>query len=142
MNHDGCILSATRPSTKRLSFWISSRFASKSIFGMLLAEMGAVRIHRLPQNSLTSGRLRENNNVVAATVAKLKSGWDFVIFPEGHSSTNHKILQVLNGAAWTLMEYSKTHPSDLQPVIIPVCLVYSDKSTFRSHVSSVLMTED
>ncbi|KAJ7284356.1 hypothetical protein C8J57DRAFT_1497285 [Mycena rebaudengoi] len=76
----------------------------------------------------------ENNNVVAATVAKLKSGWDFVIFPEGHSSTNHKILQVLNGAAWTLMEYSKTHPSDLQPVIIPVCLVYSDKSTFRSRV--------
>ena len=63
------------------------------------------------------------------------------LFPEGTSYTEPKIMQVKDGAAWAALEYAKLQQS--QPagnrskgiVIVPVAIVYTNKSKYRSDVS-------
>ena len=63
------------------------------------------------------------------------------LFPEGTSYTEPKIMQVKEGAAWAALEYAKLQRE--QPtgngskgiVIVPVAIVYTNKSKYRSDVS-------
>ena len=58
------------------------------------------------------------------------------IFPEGTSYTQPAIVQVLSGAAWAAVEFDKYmdgHPHQ-EVVIVPVGIVYTDKSQYQSRV--------
>ena len=63
------------------------------------------------------------------------------LFPEGTSYTEPRIMQVKDGAAWAALEYAKLQRE--QPagtgskgiVIVPVAIVYTNKSKYRSDVS-------
>jgi len=63
------------------------------------------------------------------------------LFPEGTSYTEPRIMQIKDGAAWAALEYAKFQRE--QPagngskgiVIVPVAIVYTNKSKYRSDVS-------
>jgi len=62
------------------------------------------------------------------------------LFPEGTSYTEPKIMQVKDGAAWAALEYAKIQreqPTGTRSkgiVIVPVAIVYTNKSKYRSDV--------
>ena len=63
------------------------------------------------------------------------------LFPEGTSYTEPRIMQVKEGAAWAALEYAKiqreqpTNNGSKGIVIVPVAIVYTNKSKYRSDVS-------
>jgi glycerol-3-phosphate O-acyltransferase/dihydroxyacetone phosphate acyltransferase len=60
------------------------------------------------------------------------------VFPEGTSYTEPAIAQILSGAAWAALEFMRSQHAGgkVESVaIIPVGIVYTDKSKFRSRVS-------
>ena len=60
------------------------------------------------------------------------------LFPEGTSYTEPRIMQVKDGAAWAALEYTKwarAQPGGAPLVmIVPVSIVYTNKSKYRSRV--------
>ena len=62
------------------------------------------------------------------------------LFPEGTSYTEPRIMQVKDGAAWAALEYAKLQREQhtgnqlKSIVIVPVAIVYTDKSKYRSNV--------
>ena len=66
------------------------------------------------------------------------------LFPEGTSYTEPRIMQVKDGAAWAALEYAKLQREQPQGngskgvVIVPVAIVYTNKSKYRSDVSICL----
>ncbi len=62
------------------------------------------------------------------------------IFPEGTSYTEPRIMQVKDGASWSALEYLKwarLNPEkapENEVVIVPVGIVYTNKSKYRSDV--------
>ena len=77
------------------------------------------------------------------TFEALSKGSAVALFPEGTSYTEPRIMQVKDGAAWAALEYTKwveeqrsAGVSGLQDVIVvPVAIVYTNKSKYRSSVS-------
>ena len=75
------------------------------------------------------------------TFNTLRNDKAVALFPEGTSYTEPKIMQVKDGAAWAALEYAKLQRE--QPggsgskgiVVVPVAIVYTDKSKYRSDVS-------
>ena len=76
------------------------------------------------------------------TIETLSTGGAVALFPEGTSYTEPRIMQVKDGSAWAAMEYTKwareninkAAPKDV--VIVPVSIVYTDKTKYRSSVRS------
>lgn len=74
------------------------------------------------------------------------------VFPEGTSYTQSRIVQVMPGAAWAAVEYvryvhdqngygngkGKGKETETGLKIVPVAIVYTDKSRYQSRVSSTL----
>ena len=73
------------------------------------------------------------------TFEALSRGLVVALFPEGTSYTEPRIMQVKDGAAWAALEYTKwivegrAHTKNV--VIVPVAIVYTNKSKYRSSVS-------
>ena len=67
-----------------------------------------------------------------------EEGVAVALFPEGTSYTEPRIMQVKDGAAWAALEYTKwarAQPGGAPPVmIVPVSIVYTNKSKYRSRV--------
>ena len=63
------------------------------------------------------------------------------LFPEGTSYTEPRIMQVKDGAAWAALEYAKLQREQGNVskgvVIVPVAIVYTNKSKYRSDVNLV-----
>lgn len=78
------------------------------------------------------------------TFDTLAHGWAVALFPEGTSYTEPRIMQVKDGAAWAALEYmkwAKENPGKVskKPVtVVPAAIVYTNKSKYRSDVSSIL----
>lgn len=72
------------------------------------------------------------------TIEALAKGAAVALFPEGTSYTEPRIMQVKDGAAWAALEYTKwakESGKDLPDVtVIPVSIVYTNKSKYRSSV--------
>jgi glycerol-3-phosphate O-acyltransferase/dihydroxyacetone phosphate acyltransferase len=74
----------------------------------------------------------------------LGKGEAIALFPEGTSYTEPRIMQVKDGAAWASLEYldwlktndMQTPERDIR--VIPVAIVYTNKSKYRSAVSIIL----
>lgn len=78
----------------------------------------------------------DNQTLLRGSFEVLKSGEALALFPEGTSYTEPRILQVKDGASWAALEYAKWRKTnDARPaVIVPVGMVYTDKSQYRSAV--------
>jgi len=68
------------------------------------------------------------------------------VFPEGTSYTEPSIAQIKEGAGWAAVEYirwrmekngSKCQDKPTRLVIVPVGIVYTDKSHYLSRVSDI-----
>jgi glycerol-3-phosphate O-acyltransferase / dihydroxyacetone phosphate acyltransferase len=85
---------------------------------------------------------KERDVLFRGTFEALARGSAIALFPEGTSYTEPRIMQVKDGAAWAAMEYTawaQENPgkaSSLPITIIPAAIVYTDKSKYRSNVSS------
>lgn len=125
----------------------------------ILSSSGAIPVRRNPNNGngSTSGRTDAVTNGGASqsslfreTSAALIKGELIGVFPEGTSYTQPSIIQVMPGAAWAAVEYAR-HVRDRRNdgdvkgteefcggkrdlVIVPVGIVYTDKSRYRSRI--------
>ena len=87
-------------------------------------------------------RTKDRQKLFAGTMVALSEGAAVALFPEGTSYTEPRIMQVKDGAAWAALEYTKwrrENENKGDPVaIVPVAIVYTDKSKYRSRVSVAL----
>ena len=112
----------------------------------ILKSSGAIPIRRSPNSG--SGQAKANNNGDRSTLfressAALAAGQVIGVFPEGTSYTSHHILQVMPGAAWAAVEFLRSQrgvKGNLKTglKIVPVAIVYTDKSRYRSRVCFLL----
>ena len=89
---------------------------------------------------------KDRQKLFKGTIEALAQGKAVALFPEGTSYTEPRIMQVKDGAAWAAMEYTKwakENPgrgSAKDVVIVPVSIVYTNKSKYRSAVSFAIVT--
>lgn len=75
------------------------------------------------------------------TLEVLARGGAVALFPEGTSYTEPGVMQVKVGAAWAALEYTKwaadhgIEPPEVK--IVPLTIVYTNKSKYRSDVSAI-----
>lgn len=130
---------------------------------MILLSSGSIPVHRNPdKDSRTNSRHGVPKSAPSASVhaslfretsAALAAGEAIGVFPEGTSYTEPSIAQMKDGAAWAAVEYlmwendkdKRMVNEDNQErltgkglVIIPVGIVYTDKSQYLSRVSELL----
>jgi len=91
----------------------------------------------IPVDRKSKDRLK----LLKGTIEALAEGKAVALFPEGTSYTEPRIMQVKDGAAWAALEYTKwamenpEHVSRRDVVVVPVAIVYTNKSKYRSAVS-------
>jgi glycerol-3-phosphate O-acyltransferase/dihydroxyacetone phosphate acyltransferase len=83
----------------------------------------------------------DNQKLMKPTFEVLALGETVAVFPEGTSYTEPRIMQVKDGIAWTALEYTKWLRGDegrksggKDVVVVPVSIVYTNKSKYRSSV--------
>ncbi|KAJ7773248.1 glycerol-3-phosphate-1-acyltransferase [Mycena metata] len=131
---DVATLAATIPHRRKVSFWAKSTTFSHPVLGPILSSSGAIPVRRNPDkvDSATS-----NAALFDASTAALARNQVIGVFPEGTSYTEPAIAQILSGAAWAALEFMRSqhkHGKTGSVVIIPVGIVYTNKSKFRSRV--------
>ncbi|KAF9650871.1 acyltransferase [Thelephora ganbajun] len=128
---DPAVLSASVPNQRILHYWSKASLFAHPVANYVLTSSGCIPVDRKNKDRMvlfkgTFGTLRDDK-VVA-------------LFPEGTSYTEPKIMQIKDGAAWAALEYAKLQRE--QPtgngskgiVIVPVAIVYTNKSKYRSDV--------
>ncbi|KAF5374167.1 hypothetical protein D9615_008902 [Tricholomella constricta] len=141
---------ATIPYRRHLSFWAKSSMFANPITRAILVSSGAIPVRRNPNNGNGNGNgdgngcapqaslFRESSNALAA-------GQVIGVFPEGTSYTQPSIMQVMSGAAWAAVDYvrgareqvdenGKANVDERELTIVPVGIVYTDKSRYQSRV--------
>lgn len=106
----------------------------------VLLSSGAIPVYRNPNSSPPSHDKKPTaGSLFDSSSAALARGDVLGVFPEGTSYTEPRIVQVKDGAARAALEYVKyvratsaRVTSDL--VIVPVGIVYTDKSQYQSRV--------
>ncbi|KAJ7170667.1 glycerol-3-phosphate-1-acyltransferase [Mycena crocata] len=131
---DVATLAATIPHRRMVSFWAKSTTFSHPVLGPILSSSGAIPVRRNPNkaDSATS-----NVALFDASTAALTRNQVIGVFPEGTSATESQIVQILSGAAWSALEFMRSQHADdskQSVIIIPVGIVYTNKSKFRSRV--------
>jgi glycerol-3-phosphate O-acyltransferase / dihydroxyacetone phosphate acyltransferase len=81
----------------------------------------------------------EEEALFKGTFEALSRGLAVALFPEGTSYTEPRIMRVKDGAAWAALEYTKwikdnNIKADPNVLVIPVVIVYTNKSKYRSNV--------
>ncbi|KAJ7127013.1 hypothetical protein C8R44DRAFT_780182 [Mycena epipterygia] len=131
---DVATLSATIPHRRMVSFWAKSTTFAHPVLGPILSSSGAIPVRRNPNkaDSATS-----NAALFDASTAALARNQVIGVFPEGTSYTEPAIAQILSGAAWAALEFMRSqraHGKTQSVLIIPVGIVYTNKSKFRSRI--------
>jgi glycerol-3-phosphate O-acyltransferase / dihydroxyacetone phosphate acyltransferase len=102
--------------------------------------------HGDPSSSTTkadiSPEVSSRSALFGETSKALASNQVVAVFPEGTSYTQSSIVQLMPGAAWAAVEYARyVHDHDkrrethTELKIVPVAIVYTDKSRYQSRVS-------
>jgi glycerol-3-phosphate O-acyltransferase/dihydroxyacetone phosphate acyltransferase len=142
----------TIPYRRHLSFWAKSTMFVNPVTRAILLSSGAIPVRRNPNNgngpstttapSSTSPQpnlFKESSNALAA-------GQVIGVFPEGTSYTQSSIVQIMPGAAWAAVEFMKwarkrnLDEKAQELTIVPVGIVYTDKSRYLSRVSVSIYT--
>ncbi|EIN05733.1 hypothetical protein PUNSTDRAFT_106716 [Punctularia strigosozonata HHB-11173 SS5] len=137
---------ATIPFRRHVSFWAKSSMFRNPLAGQILYSSGAIPVYRNPNSSpiqatsaSSSKNTRQPTSLFDTSSRALKRGEVLGVFPEGTSYTEPQIVQIKDGAAWAAVEYAK-YVHARQPgsacglVIVPVGIVYTDKSQYQSRV--------
>ncbi|KIM81281.1 hypothetical protein PILCRDRAFT_89247 [Piloderma croceum F 1598] len=115
---DIAVLAITIPHRRPISFWTKSSLFEFPLAGAILSSSGAIPVTR--NHSPTS--------LFKSTSLALHRGEAIGVFPEGTSYTQPRIMQVKPGAVRAGVEFGKG------VVVVPVAIVYTDKSRYRSRV--------
>jgi len=153
---DIATLAATIPYRRHVSFWAKSTMFANPVAGAVLSSSGAIPVRRNPDNS-SATKKEGANELSRATLFRdtskaLAEGRVVGVFPEGTSYTQANIVQIMPGAAWAAVEFVRYAVNEkgkdvlgkgkekeivihtgLQ--IVPVAIVYTDKSKYQSRVS-------
>lgn len=117
-----------------------------------MTSAGSIPVRRNPNDHSRGDRKGDDSSdsrlaLFEATFRAFDADEVIGVFPEGTSYTEPQIVQVKEGAAWVALEYARwqtqqdtdhTHGERRKLVVIPVGIVYSDKSHFQSRVSGRL----
>lgn len=143
------------PFGRPVLFWAKASLFRNPIARAILSSSGSIPVHRGAStdhagNNDNSAVLKDVHlSLFRETFQALDAGEVIGLFPEGTSYTEPQIVQVKDGAAWAALEYSRWqlqhNPDDgsssgrgrnTKPLtIVPVGIVYSDKSLYQSGVS-------
>lgn len=115
-----------------MHYWSKASLFAHPVANYVLTSSGCISVDRKNKDRMvlfkgTFDTLR-NNKVVA-------------LFPEGTSYTEPRIMQVKDGAAWAALEYAKLQREKPAGngskgiLVVPVAIVYTNKSKYRSDVS-------
>ena len=123
------------------------------IGGSIMSSSGAIPVKRNPNRGADAAdnKTGSQSDLFVSTSRALSRGQVVGVFPEGTSYTQPSIVQIMSGAAWAAVEYLKwergranangkneasASSSKAQKlVIVPVSIVYTDKSRYLSRVS-------
>ncbi|GAW07945.1 glycerol-3-phosphate o-acyltransferase [Lentinula edodes] len=129
---------------RHVSFWAKDSMFKNTVGGWVMRSSGAIPVKRNPNKSESAelnrkGKLGKDNrseSLFASTTGTLALGKVVGVFPEGTSYTQPGIVQVMPGAARAAVEYEiwrrRNQGEDI--VIIPVGIVYTDKSRYQSRL--------
>ncbi|KAF8882119.1 hypothetical protein BD779DRAFT_1544035 [Infundibulicybe gibba] len=158
---DIATLAATMTYRRHLYFWAKSTMFTNPLLGAILSSSGAIPVRRNPNNALPPPIPTSAPGASGATNAKSGGGTDAAaqgqsalfhdsskaleqgrvigVFPEGTSYTEPSIVQVMPGAARAAVEFvcwndSVQHSRGGDLAIVPVGIVYTDKSRYQSRV--------
>lgn len=128
---------------RHVSFWAKESMFSSVVGGWVMRSSGAIPVKRNPNKSETGEKDKlgkEDNGIglFASTTHALSLNKVVGIFPEGTSYTQPGIVQVLPGAARAAVEYEvwreRQQSNFSEIVIVPVGIVYTDKSRYQSRL--------
>ncbi|KAL0579986.1 hypothetical protein V5O48_001989 [Marasmius crinis-equi] len=150
---DIATLAATIPHRRHISFWAKSSMFKSLIGGSIMSSSGAIPVKRNPNRASdpTDTKTQSSqSDLFISTSRALSRGQVVGVFPEGTSYTQPSIVQIMSGPAWAAVEYLKwerggasangrNQGSDFPSrvgrlVIVPVAIVYTDKSQYLSRV--------
>ena len=123
---------ASVPNQRILHYWTKASLFSHPVANFVLKSSGSIPVDRKSKDRMV---------LFKGTFDTLRDDKAVALFPEGTSYTEPRIMQVKDGAAWAALEYAKLQRE--QPagngskgiVIVPVAIVYTHKSKYRSDVS-------
>ena len=136
-----------------MCFWAKSTLFKNYIVRHILLSSGAIPVARNPNSSVGPSPAEHGDAAAAVhsalfrdTFAALERGEVIGVFPEGTSYTEPGIAQVKDGASRAALEYVRWarearggQQEGKRLRIVPVSIVYTDKSQFQSGVSGVLL---
>ncbi|KAJ1304729.1 hypothetical protein OPQ81_005867 [Rhizoctonia solani] len=130
---DAAVLSWAVPHHRRVHYWAKSSLFKNPIAKFVLTNSGVLPVDR---------KSKDNQVLFRSTFEALAQGEIVGVFPEGTSYTEPRIMQVKDGVSWSALEYMKWNRMKQQngekpaqdAVIIPVGIVYTEKSRYRSGV--------
>ncbi|KAF9025222.1 hypothetical protein BDZ89DRAFT_953942 [Hymenopellis radicata] len=130
---DVATLSVTIPSRRQLCFWTKSTLFRNPLSALILSSSGAIPVQRNPNGADGSSKAA----LFHSSTMAFANGKVIGVFPEGTSYTEPTIAQIMSGAAWAAVEYTRWQREagravTKDAVIIPVGIVYTDKTRFRS----------
>jgi 1-acyl-sn-glycerol-3-phosphate acyltransferase len=119
-----------------MHYWSKASLFAHPIANYVLTSSGCIPVDRKSKDRMV---------LFKGTFDTLRKDKVVALFPEGTSYTEPRIMQVKDGAAWAALEYAKLQrekPADngsKEIVIVPVAIVYTNKSKYRSDVSLSLL---
>ncbi|KAI0826632.1 glycerol-3-phosphate-1-acyltransferase [Trametes gibbosa] len=138
---DIATLSITVPHGRPVCFWAKSSMFKNPLARAILLSSGSIPVARNPNSATAPGEEPSALHEVLfrETVRALDKGEVIGTFPEGTSYTEPGIMQVKDGASRAGLEYirwaKETRGGQEKRVqIVPVGIVYTDKSQYRSKV--------
>ncbi|CAE6483249.1 unnamed protein product [Rhizoctonia solani] len=130
---DPAVLSWAVPYHRRVHYWAKASLFKNPIAKLILNNSGVLPVDR---------KNKDNQVLFRSTFEALAQGEIVGVFPEGTSYTAPQIMQVKDGVAWSALEYMKWNRMRQEKgekpaqdaVVVPVGIVYTEKSRYRSGV--------
>ncbi|KAH9849378.1 glycerol-3-phosphate-1-acyltransferase [Lenzites betulinus] len=138
---DIATLSITIPYGRPVCFWAKSTMFKNPLTGAILLSSGSIPVARNPNSTPAPGEEPSalHEALFRDTFRALDREEVIGVFPEGTSYTEPGIVQVKDGASRAALEYvrwaKETRGGQGKKVqIVPVGIVYTDKSQYQSRV--------
>ncbi|KAI0360695.1 glycerol-3-phosphate-1-acyltransferase [Trametes cingulata] len=143
---DIATLSVTTPHGRPVCFWAKSTMFKNPLVRAILLSSGSIPVARNPNNTPVAAEQPTQPQTSSANEALFRETFKALdreevigVFPEGTSYTEPGIAQVKDGASRAALEYvvwaKETKGGQKKKVqIVPVGIVYTDKSQYQSRV--------
>nr|VWO94891.1 1-acyl-sn-glycerol-3-phosphate acyltransferase (EC [Ganoderma boninense] len=136
----------TIPHGRPVCFWAKSTLFKNPLVGAVLRSSGSIPVARNPNSTAASDQpgtqSRVNEALFEETFKALEREEVIGVFPEGTSYTEPSIAQVKEGASRAAVEYVRWakgrrggQGQGKRLRIVPVGVVYTDKTQYQSKVS-------